>query len=47
MQENEYNCNHIFAALAKLRKATVSFVLSVRQTVCPHGTTRLPLDGFS
>jgi hypothetical protein len=25
-----------------LRKATISFVMSV----CPHGTTRLPLDGF-
>jgi hypothetical protein len=29
-----------FRALAKLRKATFSFVMSVR----PHGTTRLPLD---
>ena len=27
----------------KLRKATISLVVSVR----PHGTTRLPLDGFS
>ena len=27
---------------AKLRKATISFVMSV----CPHGTTRLPLNGF-
>ena len=32
---------------AKLRKATISFVRSVRPSVCPHGTTRLPLDGFS
>jgi len=30
-------------AFAKLRKATINFVMSVR----PHGTTRLPLDGFS
>jgi len=30
-------------AFAKLRKATVSFVVSVR----PHGTTRLALDGFN
>ena len=30
-------------ALAKLRKATISFVMSV----CAHGTTRLPLDGSS
>jgi len=30
-------------AFAKLRNAIISFVMSV----CPHGTTRLPLDGFS
>jgi hypothetical protein len=30
-------------AFAKLRKATISFVISVRS----HGTTRLPLEGFS
>jgi len=30
-------------AFAKLRKATISLVMSVP----PHGTTRLPLDGFS
>ena len=29
-------------AFTKLRKATISFVMSV----CPHGTTRLPLDGY-
>jgi hypothetical protein len=34
-------------AFAKLRKATVSFVMSVCPSVCPRGTTRLPLDGFS
>ena len=33
----------ILGAFAKLRKATSSFVMSVR----PHGTTRSPLDGFS
>jgi len=27
-----------------MQKATVSFVMSV---CCPHGTTRLPLVGFS
>jgi len=31
----------------KLRKATISFVMSVRPSVCTHGTTRLPPDGFS
>jgi hypothetical protein len=30
-------------AFAKFRKATISFVMSV----CPHGTTRFPMDGFS
>jgi len=30
-------------AFAKLWKATVSFVISV----CPHGKTRLQLDGLS
>jgi len=38
-------------AFAKLRKATVSFVMSVRQSVCPsicpHWINRLLLDGFS
>ena len=34
-------------ALAKWRKTTISFVVLVRLSVCPHGTTRLPLDGFS
>ena len=39
-----YDRGHPFScAFAKLRKATVSFVLSVR----PHVTSRLPLDGFS
>jgi hypothetical protein len=36
---------------AKLRKMTVSFVMSVHLSVCPsirlHGKTQLPLDGFS
>jgi hypothetical protein len=42
-------------AFAKLRKATVGFVMSVCLSVCPsvrpsvllHGTTEPPLDGFS
>ena len=39
-----------FLALSKkkkLRKATISFFASVRLSIRPHGTTRLPLDGFS
>jgi len=37
-----------FGAFAKLRKGTVGFVLSISvcRSLCPHGTTRLPLDGF-
>ena len=37
-------------AFAKLRKATISIVMSVSPSVCtsvrPQGTTRLSLDGF-
>jgi hypothetical protein len=32
---------------AKLRKATISFVMSIRRSVLTHKTTRVPLDGFS
>jgi hypothetical protein len=35
-------------SFAKLRKAAISFVMSLRPSVCPQGTTRLlPMDGFS
>ena len=38
-------------AFAILRKATLHFVMSVclslRPSACPHGRTRLPLDGFT
>jgi len=34
-------------AFAKLLGATVCFVMFVSSSVRPHGTTRLPLDGFS
>ena len=37
----------LLAEFAKFRNATVSFVMFVRPSVCPLGTTRLPLDGFS
>jgi hypothetical protein len=33
-------------AFAKLRKTTISFVMSVCLSVCPHETTGLPMDGF-
>jgi hypothetical protein len=34
-------------AFSKLRKATLSFVMSVCPSVHPRGATRLPLGGFS
>ena len=44
-------CGRNLGAFAKLRKATLSFVISVRPSVClsvcAQGTTRFPLDGFS
>jgi hypothetical protein len=39
--------NQWLGALAKLRKATTSFVMSVRLYVRPYGTTGLLLDEFS
>ena len=36
-----------FGAFANLRKATISFVVSVRTSVRQHGATWFPLDGFS
>jgi hypothetical protein len=39
---------HFFkGAFAELRKATINFIMSVSSFVYSHGTTRLPLDGFS
>jgi hypothetical protein len=37
----------LLGAFAEVRKTTVSFVMCVRQSFCPHGTTRLPRDGLS
>jgi len=37
----------VLGAFEKLRKVTISFVMSVRLFVRRHGITRLPLDGFS
>ena len=34
------------ALFAKLRTATISLVMYLYPSVCPHGTTRLPLDRF-
>jgi len=35
----------LVGAFKNLRQVTISFVMSVR--LCPRGTTRLPLNGFS
>jgi hypothetical protein len=37
----------LLGAFAELRKATISFVMSVSPSVRPHGTTWLPLDEFT
>jgi hypothetical protein len=37
------NLTPVVGAFAKLRKATISFVMSV----CPYGTNEPPLKGFS
>ena len=39
--------NAFLDAFVKLRKATISFVMSVCLSVCPSGATRLPQVGFS
>ena len=37
----------LFRCVGKIAKKTISFLVFVRPSVCPHGTTRLPLDGLS
>jgi hypothetical protein len=38
----------VFRRVRRIAKiVTSSFVMSIRPSVRPHGTTRLPLDGFS
>jgi hypothetical protein len=39
--------NHSLGTFTKLRKATISYVMSVCLCVCLHGTTRFPLNVFS
>jgi hypothetical protein len=41
------NLGSLLGVFAKLRKTAISFVMSDRLSVCPHGTTQLPLDGLS
>jgi len=40
-------CEQFIAALAKLRKGTISFVRSVCPSVYSHGTIRLPITEFN
>jgi hypothetical protein len=42
----ELNVHPFLGAFAKLRKATSSFVMSVRLSARPHGTTQAPMEGF-
>ena len=37
----------LFRCVRVIRKATISVIISACPSVSPHGTTRLPLDGFS
>jgi len=37
----------LLGAFVELRKTIISFVTSVWPSVCPHGTTRFPKNGFS
>jgi hypothetical protein len=54
-RKNSMKPSPFLGAFAKLRKTTISYImsvclsvsLSVCLSVCPHATSRLPLDGFS
>jgi hypothetical protein len=46
-QKNKKDINlNILDVFAKLRNATVSFVMFICLSVRPHETTRLTVDGF-
>jgi len=38
---------HLLGVFVKFCEVATSFVLSIRPSIQPHGTTQLPLDGFS
>jgi len=38
---------YFLVVVTKLQKATTSFIISVCLSICLHGRTWLPLDGFS
>ena len=49
MLDDQFLLSHyssFLRAFAELHKATISFAMSVRPSVGPHGRTRLPPDGF-
>jgi len=39
--------NSFLGAFVKFGRVMISFVLSICLSVHPHGTTRIPLEGFS
>jgi hypothetical protein len=45
--QNQFVHVVLLGRFAKLRNVTVSFVMPVRPSVCLHGTTWFPLDGYS
>jgi len=49
VREKEDYCTEIcfLGAFTKLLKATISFFMSLRPSVCRQGTTRLHLEWFS
>jgi len=43
IKKQQVKINEFFRRVRKIAKATVGFIMYIR----PHGTTRLPMDGFS
>jgi hypothetical protein len=41
-----YLISTFLGTYAKWRKVTINFVMSVCPSICSHGSTRLPMDGF-
>ena len=51
LRKHEISQSTLLGAFERLLKAAISFVMSVRlyvrPSLCPHGTTSLPPEGFS
>jgi len=52
----EFDCNldqlfilvlYLVQCIYKSQRVTINFMMSVCLSICPHGTTQLPLDRFS